>query len=123
MKVDRNNVKLLTELGELYYLNKEEENADDIPSKGVSRPSCKLEKIKLVSWFPKLSPLITLLTEPTVPINPQNVPKRPKNIKSPIRYLDISLLSSKRPATPSNTDLNAAAEMEKFFKFDSLPSI
>ena len=97
--------------------NKEEENAVDIPSKGVSRPSCKLEKIKLVSWLPKLSPLITLLTEPTVPINPQNVPKRPKNIKSPIRYLDISLLSSKRPATPSNTDLNAAAEMEKFFKF------
>tara|TARA_B100000214_G_scaffold284185_1_gene213757 strand:+ start:7409 stop:9271 length:1863 start_codon:yes stop_codon:yes gene_type:complete len=35
MKVDRNNVKLLTELGELYYLNKEEENAESTWSSGL----------------------------------------------------------------------------------------
>ena len=48
--------------------NKEEENAVDIPSKGF-KPLVNLKKLNLY-LAAKINPLITLLTEPTVPINP-----------------------------------------------------
>ena len=73
--------------------------------------------------MPKFKPLITLLTELTVPIKPQKVPKSPKKISKPIKYLAISLFSSSLPATPSKTERKAAADIEKFFKLVSSPSI
>ena len=55
-----------------------------------------------------------MLTEPTVLIKPQKVPNKPRKIKSPIRYLEISLFSSSLAPTPSKIDMRDKAEKLPF---------
>src|SRR6056300_422539 len=82
-----------------------------MPFRGCFKPSFNFKNIEVLSSPATPNEFITVPTESIVLNNPQKVPSKPRNTSKPIKYLEISLVSSSLKFKLSNNDLIANEEI------------